>query len=72
MASEDKRGPSDKSLRFSRGFVDGVPHNKALGMKVLELDRGQAVFELPYDPKLVGNPDTGVVHGGALNCIQGI
>jgi uncharacterized protein (TIGR00369 family) len=60
-----------------RGFNEGVPHNRALGMQVTELVRGattdpfrgEAVFVLPYDPKLVGNPDTGVLHGGAITAL---
>ncbi|HUS31909.1 MAG TPA: PaaI family thioesterase [Kofleriaceae bacterium] len=59
----------DKPLRVSRGFVDGIPHNKALGIKVVEFRRAEAIFELPYDTKLVGNPDTGVLHGGAITAL---
>ena len=59
----------DKPVRRSRGFVDAIPHNKALGMRAVELDRGEAVFVLPYDAKLVGNPDTGVLHGGAITAL---
>jgi uncharacterized protein (TIGR00369 family) len=57
---------SSKNLR---GFTEGIPHNRALGMQLLELDRGQAIFKLPYDAKLVGNPDTGVLHGGAITAL---
>ena len=32
-----------------RGFTEGIPHNKALGMELLELDRGEAKFRLPYE-----------------------
>ncbi|HEY5951631.1 MAG TPA: hotdog fold thioesterase [Kofleriaceae bacterium] len=59
----------DKPLTTTRGFVDHIPHNKALGMKVLEFKRAEAVFQLPYDAKLVGNPDTGVLHGGAISAL---
>jgi uncharacterized protein (TIGR00369 family) len=51
------------------GFNELIPHNKALGLSVLELVRGEAKFKLPYDPKLVGNPDTGVLHGGAITAL---
>ena len=61
--------PDDKPLPVSRGFVDGIPHNRALGMKVREFKRGEVIFELPYDAKLVGNPDTGVLHGGAITAL---
>jgi uncharacterized protein (TIGR00369 family) len=48
------------------GFVDAIPHNHALGIKLVKLERPEAVMRLPYDTKLVGNPDTGVLHGGAI------
>ena len=71
MADDDKPGDkrSAKPSRATLGFVDHIPHNHALGMKVLELERAQATFKLPYDEKLVGNPDTGVLHGGAITAL---
>jgi len=59
----------DKALGATRGFVDHIPHNRALGLQVLEFRRAEAVFLLPYDEKLVGNPDTGVLHGGAITAL---
>ena len=59
----------DKPLQVSRGIVEGIPHNHALGMKVVAFRRGEVEFELPYDLKLVGNPDTGVLHGGAITAL---
>jgi uncharacterized protein (TIGR00369 family) len=67
MSPPDK--PDDKPLKVSRGFIDMIPHNHALGMRVREMHRAEAIFELPYDPKLVGNPDTGVLHGGAITAL---
>ena len=67
MSAEDK--PEDRRLEISRGFVDTIPHNKALGMKVLAFAHAEAVFQLPYDERLVGNPDTGVLHGGAITAL---
>ena len=56
-------------LELVRGFSINVPHNKALGMEILEMSAREAVFRLPYDEKLVGNPDTGVLHGGAITAL---
>lgn len=56
-------------LKLVRGFSENVPHNRALGMEIIELAPGEAVFRLPYDAKLVGNPDTGVLHGGAITAL---
>jgi uncharacterized protein (TIGR00369 family) len=71
MADRDKAADkqAEMPLRVSRGFVDAIPHNRALGMKVVSLERAVAVFDLPYDEKLVGNPDTGVLHGGAITAL---
>ena len=57
------------SLKATRGFVDGIPHNRALGMRVIDMQRAMAVFALPYRADLVGNPDTGVLHGGAITAM---
>ena len=53
----------------NRGFTDAVPHNRALGIAIVDLAPGVAVFRLPYDARFVGNPDTGVLHGGAITAM---
>ena len=58
----------DKAL-VARGLIDHIPHNRALGLRVVGISKGEAIFALPYDPKLVGNPDTGVIHGGAITAL---
>ena len=67
MADDDER--ERLRLRLVRTFCTGVPHNRALGMEVLELTQTDVLFRLPYDPRLVGNPDTGVLHGGAITAL---
>jgi uncharacterized protein (TIGR00369 family) len=59
----------DMQERMARAFSGGVPHNLALGIRVLEVSPTEASFELPYDAKLVGNPDTGTLHGGAITAL---
>ena len=59
----------DKPLKVSRGFVDGIPHNRALGIEIVDLGDTWALFRLPYAAHLVGNPDTGVIHGGAITAL---
>ena len=55
--------------RINRGFVDGVPHNKALGMRVIDFGRGEITIQLPYDERFVGHPATGVLHGGVVTAL---
>jgi uncharacterized protein (TIGR00369 family) len=37
-----------------------------IGAEVIASAEGNAKMRLPYAPHLVGNPDTGVVHGGVI------
>ncbi len=47
-----------------------VPHALAVGMKLVNAERGgKAWAKIPYDEKLVGNPDTGVIHGGVITTL---
>ncbi len=55
--------------RMNEGFVQGIPHNAALGLRVLDFGPDSTTMRLPYDPKLVGNPETGVLHGGAVTSL---
>jgi uncharacterized protein (TIGR00369 family) len=55
--------------RMNREFASYIPHNKELGIETIELGDARAKFKLPYDPKLVGNPETGVLHGGAITAL---
>jgi len=65
----ERESSLDNRLRLIRHFSGNVPHNRALGMQILDVKAGEVVFELPYDAKLVGNPDTGVIHGGAITAL---
>src|SRR5688572_21293965 len=56
-------------LDLVRRFSAAVPHNHALGIKVKSVTPTETIFELPYDEKLVGNPDTGVLHGGVITAL---
>ena len=70
MADADADAERRQRLfRLNQGFVEFVPHNKALGLRFTGFDVGKARLLLPYDPKLVGNPETGVLHGGAISAL---
>lgn len=44
----------------------GTAFIQALGAEVIEAVAGRIKMRLPYSQKIVGNPDTGVVHGGVI------
>ena len=57
-------------IKQARQFMEAIPHSRALGMKLTELANGIAVIEMPYDARLVGDPETGVIHGGAVSALM--
>ena len=50
-------------------FAVFVPHNKELGFAFRDYGDGMAEIVLPFAPHLVGNPDTGVLHGGPISAL---
>lgn len=61
---------SDQKLKIARQFVEAVPHAHALGMTLEYLENGVAEISMPYNPDLVGDPQTGVIHGGAVSALM--
>jgi uncharacterized protein (TIGR00369 family) len=50
---------------------DFVPHNRALGLTLISASFTPALVtvKLPWNPQLVGNPETHVLHGGAITTL---
>jgi len=48
----------------------GMPHGRALGLALEELGDAHAVLRLPWAEQLVGNPVTGVLHGGVITTLM--
>lgn len=46
--------------------MGGTAYVVALGGTLVTIAPGRLRMHLPYSQKLVGNPDTGVVHGGVI------
>lgn len=57
-------------LKMARQFIQALPHSKALGMDLVDLGEGSAEITMPYDDKLIGDPQTGVIHGGAVSALM--
>ena len=47
----------------------GMPHGKAIGMRLHRSVSGKSHLSVPYDKRLVGDPDTGVLHGGVITAL---
>ena len=53
-------------------FVGMIPYNQALGMKLNSLSADWCALALPYREDLVGNLETGVLHGGVITALQDV
>ncbi|SFS15548.1 PaaI family thioesterase [Yoonia litorea] len=55
---------------IARKFIEAIPHAGELGMKLSEIADGKATISMAYDKRLVGDPETGVIHGGAVSTLM--
>jgi uncharacterized protein (TIGR00369 family) len=46
-----------------------TPYAAAIGMHLAELPDGTPAMRLPYSQQLIGDPDTGVLHGGVITAL---
>lgn len=54
---------------FARDFIESLPYCRALGMVLDTVGAGETELSMPYDEKLIGDPETGVIHGGAVSAL---
>jgi uncharacterized protein (TIGR00369 family) len=70
MTGTQDRDTADTRFRQADAFIKALPHAQALGIRLCAVGSGRAVMEMPYDPRLVGDPETGVIHGGAVSALM--
>ena len=72
LAGKRERESAMAADRFemAKSIIDALPHSQALGLKLTEIGNGIAEMSLPYDKRLVGDPETGIIHGGAVSTLM--
>lgn len=50
-------------------YLQHIPHSAALGMRFMSFSGDECELAIPYAEHLVGDPDTGVIHGGAITAL---
>ncbi len=58
------------TLDMARHFMQALPHSRALGMQLTQMGDGRATVIMNYDPRFIGDPATGVLHGGAISALM--
>lgn len=51
-------------------FINALPFARALGMRLEDIGDGRARIAMDWDPRFVGDPATGVIHGGAVSALM--
>ncbi|MBV7378783.1 PaaI family thioesterase [Maritimibacter dapengensis] len=60
----------ETKTKLARQFIEAIPFSRVLGMQLDEISEGRAVCSMPYDTRFVGDPDTAVIHGGAVSALM--
>lgn len=58
-----------ESMSAPQQFVQALPHGRELGLKIVAMEPGKVSITMPYDEKLVGDPRSGVIAGGAVSTV---
>ena len=56
--------------KLARQFMEALPHSMMLGMQMQDMLDGVATITMPYKDELIGDPVTGVIHGGAVSALM--
>lgn len=57
-------------LERAQRFLTALRHCQVLGMKVHQVSPEGLTLCLPYSTQIIGNPETGVIHGGAVSALM--
>ena len=54
-------------MRENLGHIENMnPWGSTVGFRPTKIEKGRVWGEQPYDEKLIGDPDSGVIHGGVI------
>ena len=70
MSEENTEYSPEMLERVGAMIREFVPHNRSLGLEVVRVRDREVWVRLPYRPELIGNPETGVLHGGAISSMM--
>ena len=68
MTESGKRVPFDPEA-ITLVTQHAIPHCGVIGLEVREVDETSVTMALPYNAELVGDPRSGVLHGGAITTL---
>ena len=70
MTEPSTQDMAEHRRRIARQFIEVIPHARALGMRLDLLSEDGAEISLPWNADLVGDPRSGVIHGGVISALM--
>ncbi|MBP8930499.1 MAG: PaaI family thioesterase [Paracoccus sp.] len=70
MTGQSTDEQREQRKRIARQFIEAIPHARALGMVLEDIGPEGAVISLPWSAELVGDPRSGVIHGGVVSALM--
>ncbi|MEF9601240.1 hotdog fold thioesterase, partial [Paracoccus sp. PXZ] len=70
MSEASPEDELEQRRRIARQFIEVIPHARALGMHLDQLTGEGAEISLPWREDLVGDPRSGVIHGGVISALM--
>lgn len=70
MTDKSDTDAQAKRRKLARQFIEAIPHSHALGMSLTDIADGKAAISMGYADHLIGDPETGVIHGGAVSALM--
>lgn len=58
-----------EKTRLIEKMCSYIPHSMLQGIRLEQVDDEEVTMRLPYRPELVGNPESGAMHSGALTVL---
>jgi uncharacterized protein (TIGR00369 family) len=68
--AQDSPTQAEQKARIARQFIEAIPFSQALNMQFEEIGDGMAQISMPWSEALVGDPRSGVIHGGAVSALM--
>jgi uncharacterized protein (TIGR00369 family) len=60
---------NQQKYRLVKIMNEHIPHTALLGIQIVSIDGEELTLKLPYQKSLVGDPEAGTLHGGALTVL---
>lgn len=67
--TDKKSAKGDDPKNIPQRFVEALPHCADLGMDLRAIGEGKAIMSVPYEERFIGDPATGVIHGGVITAL---